>query len=117
MGDRWIGAVCQAIYRGVEGTEWEHLCYKFVEMNKAVDVRSQGGICRAKMIWKVRDAKARGDAHYDQNSVYKIENRSEVRQELWDKHLQSPASALSEALWSVDDWEDAGSSTAGGSRN
>ena len=34
-----------------------------------------------------------------------------------DKHLQSLALALSEALRRVEEWEEAGSSTAGGNRN
>ena len=76
-----------------------------------VNVRSPGG-SRAKMLWKVRDAKERGDAYYDLTSAKKIESRNEVRQELCSKHLQSTALTLSEAF-RVEEREDAGSRTAG----
>ena len=41
-------------------------------------------------------------------------NRSEGRQELWNKHFQNPALDLSEALRGVAEWEVVGTSTAGG---
>ena len=46
----------------------------------------------------------------------KLIDRNVVRQDLWVKHLQSPVIALTAALRSVEEWEEAGSSTAGGSR-
>ena len=46
----------------------------------------------------MRDAKERSDACYDQTCAHKVVNRDAVRQELRDKHLQSPALALDEAL-------------------
>ena len=48
-------------------------------------------------MWKVRDAKERSDACYDQTCAQKVVNRDAVRQELCDKHLQSPL-ALDEAV-------------------
>ena len=84
-------AMCPAICKGVEGAQWEKMCYKFVEMNNEENVR------RAKAHWKIRDARERGDAHYDQTSEQHIVNRDAVRQDLWNKHV----------------WEEAGSSTAG----
>ena len=65
----------------------------------------------------VRGATGRGDAYYDQASASKIECRNEVRQELGNEHLQSPASAVSEALRRVQEWEDAGLSTVEGADN
>ena len=32
-------AICQAIFKGMEGEEWERLCYMHVEMLKAVNIR------------------------------------------------------------------------------
>ena len=45
----------------------------------------------------------------------KIINRNVVRQQLRIKHLQNPVSALTEGLRRVEEWEEADSSTAGGS--
>ena len=41
------------------GADWENVYYTFVEMNKDVDVRNPSGSGRAKMLWKMRDAKRR----------------------------------------------------------
>ena len=109
--------VCQAIYKGVEGAAWETLCCKFVDINKAVNVRHPSGNSRVKTLWTARDAKERGDAYCDQTSDQSIVNRDAVRQELWNERPKHPALALDEALRRVAVWDDAGSSTSGGSRS
>ena len=68
--------------------------YKFVEMNKEVNVRHPSEGSRARTLWKVRDAKERGDEYCDQTSEQKIVNREAVRQTLWNKYLLNPALAL-----------------------
>ena len=50
-------AVCQAITKDVEGTEWEKLYHKLVELKKAVDVRHPSGNGRTKTLWKSRRLK------------------------------------------------------------
>ena len=45
------------------------------------------------------------------------QTRSEVRQDMWNKHFQSTAMAVSEASRRVEEWENAGPSTAGWNRN
>ena len=65
-------------------------------------------------LWQMSCAKQGGDEHYDPASEHKIINRDKVRQELWNKQLQNPALALTEAVRRVEEWEEAGSSTAGG---
>ena len=57
---------------------------------------------KAKTLRKIRDAKERGDAYYDQTHATKIERREEVRPELGGAHLKSPTFALSEALRRVE---------------
>ena len=69
------------------------------------------GSSKAKMLWKMRDAKDRGDAYYGQIGDQKIVHPDVVRQELWDKHLQNPSLALAEALRKVEVWKDADSLT------
>ena len=53
------------VYFGVQGAEWENLHYKFVEMNKEVNVRCLGGSSRTNMLLKMRDAKETDDAYCD----------------------------------------------------
>ena len=51
---------------------------------------------KAKSLWETRDAKANGEACYDQGGR-QIESRVAVRQALWRAHAQSLVSALEEA--------------------
>ena len=32
-------AICQAIFKGTEGEEWERMYYKFFEIHKVVNIR------------------------------------------------------------------------------
>ena len=96
MDEDWH-AICQANYKGVEGADWEQLCFKFVEMNKEMNIRSPGGSSKAKMLWTLSEARGRGDAHSDQTYATKIVRRQEDRQELRRAHLKSPTFALPEA--------------------
>ena len=78
-----------------------------------------GNICTASMpvVWKKREAKANGDEYNDQDdNARQIESSVAVRQAMWEKHIQSPVSALEEVLRKTEaggGW--AGSSTASGS--
>ena len=63
-----------------------------------------------KTIWKMSEAKDRGDVHRDQTYATNIGRREVVHQELWSAHLESPTFALSEALRKVEMWEDEDSS-------
>ena len=60
---------------------------------------------------KVRDTKANGEEDYGLGSGRQIESRVGVWPAMWEKHLQSPVSALDEAQRRVAP----GRSTAGGS--
>ena len=91
MVDEVWHAVFQAIYKGVEGVEWEHSYFQFVEVNKDVKARHRSGSSKAEMLWKMRDATDRGDTHHVQPHAMKVDRREEVRQV-----LKSPTFALSE---------------------
>ena len=57
-------AMCQAIYYGVEGAEWDDMHHKYVEPHKAVNLKKSGVSKNAKTLWPMRDAKANGEAYY-----------------------------------------------------
>ena len=106
MDEDWH-AVCQAIFYGIEGQEWEHVYHKSV-------IRAP--VARPRLFGKTREAKANGDEYYDRGRRRQIESRAALRQAMWEQHLQSLVSALEEALRR----REAGggrteSSTAGGS--
>ena len=103
MDEDWH-AICQAIHKVVGRADWENSHYKFVDMNKEINVRNPGGSNRAKMFG--RCTKPRWD-------VGTTTTRPMGQQEWCVKQLQK---ALTGALWRVEEWEEADSSTAGGSR-
>ena len=74
-----------------------------METNKEVNARNPSGSSRAKTLWKMTDAKYRGDPHNDQTYATKVESA----------HIKSPTFALSEALRKVEIWEDADFSAGG----
>ena len=53
-------AFCQAIYRGIEGQEWEELYFHNREMNKAAGARKPSESQKAKALWAMKAAKDRG---------------------------------------------------------
>ena len=90
------------------GETW---CFWCVETGSAVNINQPHTSRKAKTLWKVREAKAKGGQQHDQ------ESRVAARQ-LWEKHLQGLAMALDEAprrTVVVGDRTD--SSTTGGSRS
>ena len=74
--------------------QWDNL-YKFVEMNKRVDVRNPCGSSTAKTLWKMRDAKDSGSRIMTKPTRRKL-------------NVGSPTFALSEALRRMETWEDVG---------
>ena len=48
-------AICQAIYKGVEGQEWDVKYYKYAEMHKAINRKKWSGNKKAKALWSMRD--------------------------------------------------------------
>ena len=90
-------AICEAIFQGVEGSEWKimycndkelHEAFKCVKSGKQ---EGQGALVSEK-------TKDKGIYLYDLGNVQQIQTRSRVRLVLWAIHLQSPASALADAL-------------------
>ena len=63
MDEGWH-AVCQAICKGIEGAECEKLYYKCVW-----HPRTSG---KAKTLWNVREAKAKGDEYYDRGYTCRV---------------------------------------------
>ena len=51
-------AISQAIFKGVEGGEWERWCYKYVELHKEVNIKKLGNSHRA----RCKDTR---EAYYD----------------------------------------------------
>ena len=63
--DRWrphLDAFCQA---GFEGRDWEELYDHFKEKSRAAVVKKPNENQKAKVLWKMKAAKDRGEKFYD----------------------------------------------------
>ena len=89
MDEAWH-SICQVIFHGVEGSEWENMCCTCVVLHKAVKCKTSRESKKARALWALAEAKDKGKDVYDLGSVQKIQTRSQVRLYLWATHLKSP---------------------------
>ena len=47
-------AFCQAIYKGIEGEEWEELCCHYRELSQATGAQSRVRVKKAKAFWAMK---------------------------------------------------------------
>ena len=90
-------AICQAIFQGVEGSEWETMYYKYKELHQAVQCETSGENKKAKALWSLKETKDKRTDFYDLDSVQKIQTGSQVRLDLWAIQLKSPTAAVASA--------------------
>ena len=93
-------AFCQAIYKGIEGRDWEGLYEHYKEMSRAAGVRKPNETQKARAHQKMKTAKDRRDDFYDPKTTFLGRNRT--RLELWEEHLKDPIVALDKALKCVE---------------
>ena len=91
-------AFCQALYKGIEGSEWEVLYEHYQEMSKAAGARKPNGSQKAKPFWKMKAARDSGEDFYDPERKDNISRRNKTRLELWEEHLKDPTVAVDKAL-------------------
>ena len=76
VDDDWL-AICQAIYKGVEGPEWEAMYCQYKELHQAA--KSKNFIEKRKgqgtVVWALKEAEDRGIDFYDLGNVKKIHTR------------------------------------------
>ena len=68
VDDDW-DAVCDAMYKRIERSEWEGLYCEFGVVDEEVNVPYSRESSRAETLWKVKHAKGRGDEYRDQASA------------------------------------------------
>ena len=58
---KWTGShICQAIFQGVGGSEWETMYCKYVELHKAVKCKNSEENKKAKALWSLKEAIYKG---------------------------------------------------------
>ena len=95
-------AFCQAIYKGIESSEWEELNDYYKEMRKAAGVKKPNESQKARALWMMMSARDSGEDFYDPERKDNILGRNKTRLELWEEHLKDPNVALDKALKCVE---------------
>ena len=53
-------AFCQALYKGIEGEDWEDMCESYKEMSRAVGVKKPQEAQKAKALWAKKSSQRQG---------------------------------------------------------
>ena len=96
----WYGFF-QALYKGIEGKDWEDMCDSCKVMSKAMGQKKLQEDQKAKALWAVKAAKDRREEFYDPARKDNILGRK--RDWSCGKHLKDPNVALDKALKCVED--------------
>ena len=97
-------AFCQALYKGIEGEDWEEMYDSYKAMSKASGVNKPQEAQKAKALWAMKAAKDRKEEFCDRAHKDNILGRNTTRLELWEEHFKDPIVALDRALKCVEDW-------------
>ena len=90
-------AFCQALYKGIEGEDWEEMYDSFKVMSRVVGVKKPQEAQKAKALWAMKAAKDRKEEFYDRAREEDISTRNKTRLELWEGHLKDTIAALDKA--------------------
>ena len=96
-------AFCQALYKGIEGKDWEEMYDSYKEMSKALGGKKPQEAQKAKALWAMRAAEDWKEEYYDLAREEDISRRNKTRSKLWEEHLSDPSVALDKALKCVED--------------
>ena len=58
-------AFCQALYKGIEGEDWEEMCDSYKVITMAVGVKKPQEAQKAKELWAMKTAKDTKEEFYD----------------------------------------------------
>ena len=96
-------ASCHALYKGIEGEDWEEMYDSYKAMSKALGVKKPQEAQKAKAQWAMKAAKDRKEESYEPARQDNIFGRITTRLELWEEHLKDPIMALDKARKCVED--------------
>ena len=95
-------ALCQSIYKGIEGKEWEEVCCHHREVSKATGAAKPSGSEKAKALQAMKGAWDRGADYYDPARKEDFLGGRKTRLDLWEEHLKDQIVALAKALRCVE---------------
>ena len=94
-------AFCQALYKGIEGEDWEEMFASYLEKIWAVEVKKPQDAQKAKAFWKMKEAKDAGEEYYLPMRENNIKGRNKTILSLWEEHLKDPIVALPSSAWKI----------------
>ena len=77
MDEDWH-AICQAVYKGVEGLDCEVMYYQYMELHQADKRNKSNENRKAKVFWAWKEAIDKGIDSLDVGHELKIQTRSQV---------------------------------------
>ena len=94
----WHG-LCQAIYKGIEGDEWEELYLSLQRVEtRRQEPKKPSESEKAKALWAVKAARDGSEEFCDPARKEDIQGRTKTRLGLWEEHLKDLVAALAKAL-------------------
>ena len=69
-------AFCQALYKGIEGKDWEEMYDSCKVMSESVGVKKPQEAQKAKALWAMKAAKERREEFYDRARKENISGRN-----------------------------------------
>ena len=91
-------AFCQALYKGIEGKDWEEMNDSHKVISLVVGVKKPQKAQKAKPCGSCKAAQDRKEEFYDPAREEDISKRNKTRLELWEEHLKDPIAALDKAF-------------------
>ena len=98
-----VPSSCKALFKGIEGKDWEDMYESYKVMSKAVGVKKPQEAQKAKALWAMKAANDRKEEFYDPAREEDISKRKKTLLELWEEHLKDPKAALDKASKCVED--------------
>ena len=95
-------AFCQALYKGIEGEDWEEMYESYKVMSRAVGVKKPQEAQKAKALWAMKVAKYRKEEFCDPAREEDISRRNKTRLGVVRGTSQDPTAALDKALKCVE---------------
>ena len=77
MDEDWH-AICQAVYKGVEGLDCEVMYYQYMELHQADKRNKSNENHKEKVFWAWKEAIDKGIDSFDVGHELKIQTRSQV---------------------------------------
>ena len=97
-------AFCHALYKGIEGGDWEAMYDSYKVMSRAMGAKKPQEARKAKALWAMKSSQGQeGRVFMIRLAKRTFWEEINKRLELWEEHLKDPIVALDKAPKCVED--------------